>query len=80
MKRRTALLLIVPIVLLLVVLLIPAVVSAGPGKAASDNAAVHKLIYDPDAGLTYNAIYHPKDGTYTVTGAIYPKSGPLKVK
>ena len=81
MKRyKTILLLALPIVLLIMALLVPAIVSAEPGKAVSDNAAVHRVIYDTDTGATYNVIYHPRTDKWTVTGAEYPKSGPFKVK
>lgn len=80
-SRKARLLLLVPIVLLALVLVIPAAVSATPGKANSDNAAVHLTLYYPDTGLTYNVIYHGGDPyDMTVTGAEYPKCGPLKVK
>jgi hypothetical protein len=82
MRRHTKhLLWLVPIVLLIIALLVPAMVSAAPGKAVSDKAAVHSTIYYQDTGATYNVIYHAGDpGKMTVTGAIYPKSGPLKGK
>lgn len=78
MRYRTALLVVVPIILLLVVSLVPAAVLAVPGKAASDNAAVHTLIYDSASGLTYNVIYHPQNLKWTETGATYPQNGPYK--
>ncbi|MCL4367823.1 MAG: hypothetical protein M1337_01420 [Actinobacteria bacterium] len=70
--RRTSLLIIIPVVLLIIALLVPAIGLAKPG-----NGAVHKIYTSPN-GATYNAIYHPQTGHLTVTGAIYPKSGPLK--
>jgi len=80
-SRKTRLLILVPIVLLILALVIPTAVFAAPGKAKSDNAAVHSTIYYPDTGVTYNVIYHKGDpNNMTVTGAIYPQSGPLKPK
>lgn len=80
-SHKTRLLLLVPIIILILALVIPTAVFATPGKAKSENAAVHSTIYYRDTGLTYNVIYHAGDrGNMTVTGAIYPQSGPLKVK
>jgi hypothetical protein len=46
-------------------------------KSNNGKGVIHQIYTAPD-GSVYNAIYHVNTGKLTVTGAIYPKSGPLK--
>jgi hypothetical protein len=52
-------------------------VSGVEGKSNNGKGVIHEIYTAPD-GTVYNAIYHVNTGKLTVTGAIYPKSGPLK--
>ncbi|MFH0916549.1 MAG: hypothetical protein V1912_08900 [bacterium] len=75
-RRRKTLLVILPVALLIIALLLPGVGLASSGKG-SGKGVVHQL-YTAADGTVYNSIYHVNNGKETVTGAIYPKSGPLK--
>lgn len=77
-RKRKAILLMLPVLVLILALLISSVGVAAPGKGFNNGKGViHELYYAPD-GTVYNAIYHANTGELTVTGAIYPQSGPLK--
>lgn len=85
-RKRKTVLLVLPVMVLILALAVSGTGLAGSWKtsgqktANSDNGkgVIHTLyqIY-PDNNV-YNAIYHVNKGKITVTGSIYPKSGPLK--
>jgi hypothetical protein len=78
-RRGKTVLLMLPVLVLILALLISGVGMAAPGKGGSGNGkgVIHQ-IYTAPSGTVYNAIYHVQNGKLTVTGAIYPKCGPLK--
>ncbi|MCE5254401.1 MAG: hypothetical protein LLG45_09400 [Actinomycetia bacterium] len=51
--------------------------TAAVDKGNNGKGVIHTIYTAPD-GTVYNAIYHVNTGVLTVTGAIYPQSGPLK--
>ena len=78
--RLKAVLVVLPIVVLLIVLLVSGVGAAAPPAGKGVTHTIYK-IYDTSQGwIYYNAVFHNRTEKLTVTVAVYPQSGPLKIK